>query len=213
MTLAGLLVGSPAGRAPEKTVAAAPERPVAQVANDVLEPAIETPEPTPEPTPQTTAAPTAKPTPRPRPTTAPRPATVARAPLAADASAAELRMLTLINGSRVAGGRAPLTLDAQVSAVARGHSAWQARLGYVYHDGPDGTAASRNVPVCGSGWFGENVGTVRNGNVDALHWYFMSEPWQPINHRTNIMDSNFRRVGIGGVQGGAVLYMTMVFCR
>jgi uncharacterized protein YkwD len=41
----------------------------------------------------------------------------------------------------------------------------------------------------------------------------MNEPWTPINHRTNIMDPSFRRVGIGAVQGPDALYMTMVFCR
>ena len=41
----------------------------------------------------------------------------------------------------------------------------------------------------------------------------MSEAWEPINHRTNVMDPQFRRVGIGAVQGVDALYMTMVFCR
>ena len=122
-------------------------------------------------------------------------------------------MLALMNGSRTQGGLAPLALDAGVSAVARSHSGYEARLGYVYHDGADGTAAARDSAACGSGWFGENVGAVWNGNVDALHWEFMAEPWAPINHRTNIMDPNFRRVGIGAVQGASALYMTMVFCR
>ena len=84
---------------------------------------------------------------------------------------------------------------------------------YVYHDGPDGTAKSRNVPACGTGWYGENTGKVWNGLVDVLHIEFMNEPWEPINHRTNIMDPAFRRVGIGAVDGPDALYMTMVFCR
>jgi uncharacterized protein YkwD len=87
------------------------------------------------------------------------------------------------------------------------------RSGYVYHDGPDGAARSRDATACGTGWYGENTGKVWQGNVERLHVEFMSEPWAPINHRTNIMDPAFRRVGIGAVQGNDALYLTMVFCR
>ncbi|HKY52224.1 MAG TPA: CAP domain-containing protein, partial [Candidatus Limnocylindria bacterium] len=126
---------------------------------------------------------------------------------------AELRMLALMNASRAQGGLAPLVLDGVVSDAARRHSAVEAQYRYVYHDGPDGTAGSRYVPVCGSGWYGENTGKVWGGGVDVLHREFMAEPWQPINHRTNIMDPNFRRAGIGAVQGPDALYITVAFCR
>ena len=122
-------------------------------------------------------------------------------------------MLLLMNASRAQGGLAPLAPDASAAAAARAHSAAESQVGYVYHDGPDGTAKSRNVPACGTGWYGENTGKIWQGNVDRLHIEFMNEPWEPINHRTNIMDPNFRRVGVGAVQGRDALYMTMVFCR
>ncbi len=174
---------------------------------------VVTPEPTPEPTAEPTPAPTPAPTPRP----APRP-TVARTPRPAPVvttttAEAEQRMLVLMNASRAAGGLVPLTLDARASVTARAHSQAEAEVRYVYHDGPDGTAKSRNVPACGTGWYGENTGKIWNGLVDVLHIEFMNEPWEPINHRTNIMDPAFRRVGIGAVDGPDALYMTMVFCR
>ena len=178
----------------------------------------ETPSPTPTPVPTVapTPVPTPEPTPEPTPPPTPRPVvrTAAPAPVVTTSTHdAELRMLDLINGSRTAGGLVALALDAGVSNTARAHSAVEAQVGYVYHDGPDGTAASRDVPACGTGWYGENTGKIWRGNVDALHIEFMAEPWAPINHRTNIMDPNFRRVGIGAVQGADALYMTMVFCR
>jgi len=170
-----------------------------------------TPEPRPEPTPEPTPAPT--PRPAPRPTVAPA-RTAAPPPVITETvAAAEQRMLVLINASRAAGGLVPLAADATVARAARAHSDVESQVGYVYHDGPDGTATSRNVPACGTGWYGENTGKIWNGNVDALHIEFMNEPWAPINHRTNIMDPSFRRVGIGAVQGRDALYMTMVFCR
>ena len=163
--------------------------------------------PTPEPTPIPTPAPTPRPTPPPARTVAP--ATV----LTADTVAAEQRMLTLMNASRAESGLVLLTLDANAGAAARLHSEVESRYGYVYHDGPDGPAKTRDAAACGTGWYGENTGKVWQGNVDRLHVEFMSEPWAPINHRTNIMDPTFRRVGIGAVQGSDALYMTMVFCR
>ena len=174
-----------------------------------------TPRPTPVPTPEPTAPPppaalAAVMTPKPR-TPTPRPP--APAPAVTGVAAAELRMLGLMNASRAQSGLGALALDAGVSVTARAHSAAEAQVGYVYHDGPDGTARSRDAAACGSGWYGENTGKVWNGNVDALHLEFMAEPLVPINHRTNIVDPAFTRVGIGAVQGSDALYLTMVFCR
>lgn len=151
---------------------------------------------------------------------APAPVVVAvRAPQTAaglvtdDTRSAELEMLRLMNVSRVAGGLVALSLDGVASETARAHSDVESRYGYVYHDGPDGTARSRDASACATGWYGENTGKVWNDNVRALHVEFMNEPWEPINHRTNIMDPSFRRVGIGAVLGRDAMYLTMVFCR
>lgn len=187
------------------------------LSRDPVEPAIvEAPGPSPEPTPDAAAPPTPQPRPPSTPALMPTPAMRAPAPeltVTMAASASELRMLTLVNGSRIAGGLVAVTLDANVAATARAHSAVESEVGYVYHDGPDGTSTARNSAACGSGWYGENTGKVWNGNVDALHIEFMSEPWVPIDHRTITMDPTFRRIGIGAVQGRDALYMTMVFCR
>jgi uncharacterized protein YkwD len=181
-------------------------------AEGALAPAAEVP-PTPEPAPEPPAA-TPDPTPKPTPPPAPRPEPPGPAITTSAAThEAELRMLGLMNLSRVTAGLAPLALDAGVSVAARKHSAVEAQHRYVYHDGPDGTAKSRYVPACGSGWYGENTGKVWGGGVDVLHREFMAEPWEPINHRTNIMDPNFRRAGIGAVQGPDAVYITVAFCR
>ncbi len=204
-----LEMGEPAVPVPSATagsIAATVEPTVDPTAQPTAEP---TPEPTAEPTPEPAPEPT--PAPTPRRTTAP----VAASPVVVTASTqeAELRMLALMNASRGAGGLVPLALDAKVTLTARAHSLVESQVGYVYHDGPDGLASVRDSAACGTGWYGENTGKVWQGNVDRLHIEFMSEPWIPINHRTNIMDPNFRRVGVGAVQGPDALYMTMVFCR
>ena len=166
------------------------------------------------PEPPVVAEPTPEPTPRPTPAPTQRPAPAGPAITTSPAThEAELRMLGLMNLSRVNAGLAPLALDVGVSDAARRHSAVEAQYRYVYHDGPDGTAKSRYVPACGTGWYGENTGKVWGGGVDVLHREFMAEPWEPINHRTNIMDPNFRRAGIGAVQGPDAIYITVAFCR
>jgi uncharacterized protein YkwD len=180
---------------------------VAAEAASVPEPAPAAAEPTAAPTPVPTPAPTPRPTPATIRTTAPAPI------VSVPAVAAEQQMLALMNASRASGGLIPLALDPTVSGVARAHSEVESRYGYVYHDGPDGSARSRDAAACGTGWYGENTGKAWQGHVDRLHLEFMSEPWAPINHRTNIMDPAFRRVGIGAAQGNDALYMTMVFCR
>jgi len=188
---------------------------LAQSADLALAPVAEL-APSPEPAPESPAVAelVPDPTPKPIPATTPRPAPPAPASQTSAAThEAELRMLGLMNLSRVNAGLAPLALDAGVSEAARKHSAVEAQYRYVYHDGPDGTAGSRYVPACGSGWYGENTGKVWGGGVDVLHREFMAEPWVPINHRTNIMDPNFRRAGIGAVQGPDAIYITVAFCR
>jgi len=188
---------------------------VTGVADSIAEPPVaQDPEPeqTPEPSPTLEPSPTpepSSPSPAPRPP-APRPVAPV---ITVTTASAELRMLELMNASRARAGLTELAMDSGVALAARAHSAAEAQVRYVYHDGPDGTAQSRDVPVCGTGWYGENTGKIWNGNVDALHIEFMVEPWEPINHRTNIMDASFRRVGVGAVMGTDAMYMTMVFCR
>ncbi len=183
------------------------------VAAPLPEPAVEA---TPAPEPEATPAPEPDPTPVPEPDPTPTPPPVARPVVWMTNPTtlwAEGHMLELMNATRARAGVVPLAMDVGVANTARAHSAAEAQVRYVYHDGPDGTAASRNVPACGTGWYGENTGKIWNDNVDALHIEFMAEPWEPINHRTNIMDPAFRRVGVGAVMGRDAMYMTMVFCR
>jgi uncharacterized protein YkwD len=195
------------------------------VAAEAASPGAPLPEPSAEaasePEPETALGPTPKlePEPTPEPTPAPTPP-ISRPPPPAVAWVtnattlwSEGRMLDLMNATRARAGLAPLSLDIGVADAARAHSAVEAQVRYVYHDGPDGTANSRNAPACGTGWYGENTGKIWNENVDALHIEFMAEPWAPINHRTNIMDPAFVRVGVGAVMGPDAMYMTMVFCR
>ena len=218
-------VASPVPDAEEAPRVAQLSRGLVRAPRDVADPAFAvatspapSPEPDPsvEPRPEPASEPSAEPeaTPEPTPLPTPRPAVRVFKPLTNPTTAwAEARMLELMNASRLRAGLLPLAPDIGVADAARAHSAAEAQVRYVYHDGPDGTARLRDFPACGTGWYGENTGKIWNDNVDALHSEFMAEPWEPINHRTNIMDPAFRRVGVGAVIGPDAMYMTMVFCR
>ena len=209
----------------DSTTSPLPEVPAVEAASLAAPLTAPSAEATPESEPKVAVAPVPKvePAAKPEPTTEPTPAPappISRpapptVPWVTNATTlwAEGRMLELMTATRARAGLAPLAVDIRVADTARAHSAAEARVRYVYHDGPDGTAGSRNVPACGTGWYGENTGKVWNDNPDALHIEFMAEPWAPINHRTNIMDPAFVRVGVGAVMGPDAMYMTMVFCR
>jgi uncharacterized protein YkwD len=52
---------------------------------------------------------------------------------------------------------------------------------------------------------GENVG--EGGTVPSLQTAFMNSP----EHRANILDTGYRYVGIGTVQKGSILWVTVIF--
>lgn len=105
---------------------------------------------------------------------------------------AEQRFVELINVERAAAGIPALTVNGDISAVARAwseersQSADECRPDELQHN-PD--YAGQMPP----GWFrvAENVGCGQS--ADSLHQSFMDSP----GHRDNIMDPDFTDVGIG----------------
>jgi uncharacterized protein YkwD len=119
--------------------------------------------------------------------------------------------LSQINAARASYGRAPLTLDATISAVAYAHAQDMLVNGYFSHTSLDGSTTADRLRAAGVafGYSGENLCSY-NGmpSVQAvLDWCqsgFMSEayPPPPYNHKSNILSQNYRRVGIGIAQVG-----------
>jgi hypothetical protein len=99
-----------------------------------------------------------------------------------------------INAIRVSRGLGTLSIDAQLTAVAR---AWSD------HMAADGTLAHN--PSLGSqvtGWrtLGENVGT--GPNVDSIEAAFENSP----HHFANMVDPSFSLIGVGVVQDSSGTY-------
>jgi uncharacterized protein YkwD len=111
---------------------------------------------------------------------------------------AETEMLRLVNIERVNAGVEPLVVDETLITVARLHSKdmWQRQ--YFAHTNLDGLDPFDRMRNGGAtfGTAGENLALART--TLRAHEGLMNSP----GHKRNILDPNFKRVGIGVVDGG-----------
>ena len=123
------------------------------------------------------------------------PFTVTDAPPAPDLEAA---MLRLINQARANEGLAPLAPDAELTEVARQHSADMLSRGYFAHTAPDGRSPFDRIDAAGMRYrtAGENLALAPT--LEIAHRGLMNSP----GHRANILRPEFGRVGIGILDAG-----------
>ncbi len=127
--------------------------------------------------------------------------------------AIERELFAFINTERENEGILPVRLSADLSALARQHSAGMAESGTLSHDSlSGGDTESRLVSA---GFFfsraGENVARSETTLVEFIHRSLMESP----DHRRNILDPEFDTVGIGVAEGreGAIFFVTQDFIR
>ena len=113
----------------------------------------------------------------------------------------ELDFVARINALRVSQGLVPLTIDAHLTDIARSWSAKMAGDGAISHN-PDLAAQ-----VGGNGWrtLGENVGV--GSTVDWLETAFENSP----HHYANLIDPDYRWIGVGVVESGGQIWVTEDF--
>ncbi|HET7481895.1 MAG TPA: CAP domain-containing protein [Actinomycetota bacterium] len=106
-----------------------------------------------------------------------------------------------INLARAATGENRLRLDPQLSKAAKVHTHEMVRKDLLYHTPTD--ALKHRV----TNWMtlGENVGV--GGTVSSLHTAFMNSA----PHRANILYPTFRYVGVGTLEAGGRLWVTVIF--
>jgi uncharacterized protein YkwD len=129
----------------------------------------------------------------------PRPA---RAHTRIEIGADAWQLFRATNASRGRFGVPKLTLNREMSEVARRHSLAMARAGDLFHTGDAG------VYLDGISWhaWGENVGFTP-WDVESMQVAFMKSP----SHRTNILNRGFRHLAIGAVRVDGVLWVTVFF--
>lgn len=116
-------------------------------------------------------------------------------------NADEKAFASKLNTARRAAGRGSLRLDPQLSKAAKVHTKEMVNKNLLYHTPTD--ALKRRV----TNWveLGENVGV--GSTVESLHTAFMNSS----AHRSNILYSNFRYVGIGTAKANGRLWVTVIF--
>lgn len=109
----------------------------------------------------------------------------------------ERRLTRLTNHARIIRDISPLDRGWRLNRFARAHSRRMASEGRIFHS---------HGPSCA--YWGENVG-VTAGTMRSLHRAFMRSP----AHRANVLNPDFRRIGVGLVRSGGFKWVTLEFCR
>lgn len=122
-----------------------------------------------------------------------------------DANQYEQQMLDLINADRAAAGLNPLVFNGDLNESSEDHSAWMLETDSFSHRGADGSSSRDRIEDAGyeleGRWLtGENIAWVNeageNGLSDEvirLHTNLMNSP----EHRANLMNPEFKEIGIG----------------
>ncbi len=107
-------------------------------------------------------------------------------------------MLQLLNKEREKVGAPILTIDPKIIQVARSHSRDMFERKYFSHITPEGKDAGDRLQAGGVTYqvAGENLAFAPD--VNTAHQGLMNSEW----HRKNILDPQFRKVGIGVIDGG-----------
>ncbi|GAA2651641.1 hypothetical protein GCM10009864_14830 [Streptomyces lunalinharesii] len=208
---AGRGAGDPASRGTDRTpVPDAPDAP-GSVASSPHSPGASpsAPGPSASPSPATDDRPSARPTDgattaTPGPSASP---TVPAATSGGPESAAEAEVLSLVNQERAGAGCSPVTTSGELAGLAQRFSDDMARRGFFGHTDPDGhtpwdRARAQGVADLG----GENIA---RGQADARSVMdsWMDDP----GHRANILDCEYKTLGVGAHFGPGGPWWTQDF--
>jgi hypothetical protein len=119
-----------------------------------------------------------------------------------DPATDEARFVALVNAAREKNGVAPLTVDDELTALARSWASQMAAAGRISHADPISEGVTADWAK-----LGENVG--KGPSVDPIMDAFIASP----GHYANLMDPAFTRIGVGVVWSDGVLYTTHRFMQ
>lgn len=156
-------------------------------------------------TPRPTAAPTAKPTAK--PTSTP----ISSGDYTTESTTMqEQKLLNLLNHDRAANGLPALTLDSELSRIARIKSCDMKQNGYFAHESPTYGNAASMLTRFGYSFAGVGENIAHHASVEKAEAAFMSST----GHRANILGSQWTKVGIGiCIDNNGFVYATQLFVR
>ncbi|WP_345491616.1 sigma-70 family RNA polymerase sigma factor [Streptomyces roseoviridis] len=146
---------------------------------------------------------------------APRPTALVTRPRSTSAGAAggsggssdSRQVIDLVNTERARAGCGPLTENGLLTRAAQGHSDDMAARDFFDHTDPDGDGPGERVTATGYRWstYGENIAKGQRTPAQVMDSW-MNSP----GHRANILNCDFREIGIGIHSAGGP-YWTQVF--
>jgi uncharacterized protein YkwD len=145
---------------------------------------------------KTTTAPAAPPSAKKNP---PTKSTKTGAPNVANLPA-EAAVLTLVNAERAKAGCKAVTNDSRLARAAEKHSADMIARDYFSHTTPDGVDFATRIENEGYRWSnaGENIASGQRNATEVMKAW-MNSP----GHRANILNCNFKNLGVGMVLDGS----------
>jgi len=115
----------------------------------------------------------------------------------AEIAALERAMADLVNRDRAARGLAPLSFDARLADVARGHSLDMRVAGFFGHLSPTTGSASDRLDHAGYIFTASRENLALADDVDAAQSWLLDSP----RHHANIMADDVSHMGVGIVTG------------
>ncbi|MEU8542012.1 sigma-70 family RNA polymerase sigma factor [Streptomyces sp. NPDC048717] len=122
-------------------------------------------------------------------------------------SSTSQQVIALVNTERSRAGCGPLTGNALLTRAAQGQSDDMAARDFFDHTNPDGDGPGERVTAAGYQWstYGENIAKGQRTPAEVMEAW-MNSP----GHRANILNCDFREIGIGLRTAGGP-YWTQVF--
>lgn len=108
-------------------------------------------------------------------------------------------VVNLVNQERRKAGKSPLRIHSRLNASAQAHSNDMARNNFMSHTGSDGSSPFDRMKRYGYNYrtAAENIAAGQSSPQDVMRSW-MNSP----GHRKNIINGNFRDIGIGYARGG-----------
>ncbi|MEU1806969.1 CAP domain-containing protein [Streptomyces sp. NPDC019937] len=126
-------------------------------------------------------------------------ATKAAASPSSAASSAQDQVVDLVNSERAKVGCSPLKVNAKLAKAAEAHSEDMAEHSDMSHTGSDGSSPGDRIERAGYSWstYGENVAYGYSSAKSVMEGWMNSS-----GHRANILNCDFKEIGVGLAQPG-----------
>ncbi|MGW7688266.1 CAP domain-containing protein [Streptomyces asiaticus] len=114
-------------------------------------------------------------------------------------SADQQEVVDLVNSERSKAGCEPLTVNAKLTKAAQDHSEDMAAHSNMSHTGSDGSSPGDRIERAGYSWraYGENVAYGYDSPKSVMEGWMNSS-----GHKANILNCDFKEIGVGLAQPG-----------